>query len=240
LKTNKLIFVSIFTIFLIGNIFAASLTSGFGKSAQASNNFSANLCQEGQDFIIQLTPFGCTPSIVRTDLLEENEVPVYCKLGATKINPLINVESIDSVSFSGQYSPEVSGVSFYPARAALNVEGKLNSPILDNIGYVLIKLKKQPNSSAMPEYVTGNLTAKVKYNIQNAFGIGSALFYLDQTNDAQWVVQKYKSGFWNGKGYIRVTDIEKDNADISVYSNNEKISDINFKKGANYNLSSWF
>ena len=36
------------------------------------------------------------------DLLEENDVQVHCKLGATQINPLIEVETIDSISFTGK------------------------------------------------------------------------------------------------------------------------------------------
>ena len=214
------------------NASAASFTSNFLSSSKTTETTGSTLCQQGQDFVIQITPFGCTPSVIRSDLLEENNVPVYCQLGATQINPLINVKSIDTVSFSGQYSKEISGISFHPAKAALGIKGNLNSPVLNNIGYVVINLKKQPNSSAIPEYIMGNLTAKVKYNIQNAFGIGKVVFYLSSTTDPEWEVQKYKSGFWNGKGYIRVENLESDNADISVYSENGKISEFNLKKGA--------
>ncbi|MEK6913139.1 MAG: hypothetical protein AABW47_00520 [Nanoarchaeota archaeon] len=222
----------VFAIFLTANVSADVFSANLIPQSGISQNFSDTMCQEGQDFIIQIAPLGCTPAVVRTDLLEENNVPVYCKLGATKINPLINVESIDSVSFSGQYSKEISGIAFHPAKSALGVEGDLNSPVLNNIGYVVINLKKQANSSAIPDYISGDLTAKIKYNIKNAFGIGDALFYLQPVSDNDWEIQKSKSGFWNGKGYLRVEDIEADNADISVYSSTGRISSVNLKKGA--------
>jgi hypothetical protein len=237
MKSNKFLFFGILLVFVISiaNISASSFTANLFSTSGISQNFSSAMCQEGQDLAIQIVPFGCTPSIVRTDLLEENNVPVYCQLGATQINPLINIEAIDSVSVSGQYSKEVSGVAFHPAKAALGVDVNLDSPVLNNIGYVVINLKKQPNSSATPDYISGNLTAKIKYKINNAFGIGNALFYLQETTDSDWEIQKYKSGFWNGKGYLRVESIEKDNADISVYSSTGKISTVNLKKGETSN-----
>ena len=55
----------------------------------SSLQFDPGMCEAGQDFVIQLAPFGCNPAVVRTDLLEEQNVPVYCQLSATKINPLM-------------------------------------------------------------------------------------------------------------------------------------------------------
>ena len=71
--------------------------SSFGGSAEAD-------CGEvGQDFIVQISPLGCEPTLVRSDLLEENNVPVFCQLGATKINPLIDVNAIEDIDFAGNY-----------------------------------------------------------------------------------------------------------------------------------------
>jgi len=204
IKTNKNIKLGMF--FLIGIFLVISFTSAdytrtsFGQSGSGNlgiNNydFDKSMCKAGQDFIIQIAPFGCTPAVVRSDLLEEQNVPVFCQLGATKINPLIDVEAIESISFQGKYPKEISGVGFHPAQAALGVKGNLNSPILNNIGYVVIVLKKQKNASAMPEFVQGNLTAKIRYDIQNAFGIGKASFYLPEMSDEDWEKKHIQYGF---------------------------------------------
>src|SRR3989344_6627715 len=108
------------------------LTSGF-LTGEYKPDRSA--CEAGQDFMIQIAPFGCTPAVVRTDLLEEQNVPVFCQLAATKLNPLIEVEAIDSISFRGKYPKEIQGIGFHPANSALGLKKKLNSPVLENIGY---------------------------------------------------------------------------------------------------------
>jgi hypothetical protein len=190
-----------------------------------------SVCTAGQDFLIQVAPFGCTPAVIRSDLLEEQNVPVFCQLSATKINPLIDVEAIDSVSFTGKYPKEISGVGFHPARAALGVTNKINSPLLNNIGYVVVVLKKQQNESGMPDYVAGNLTAKIKYDIKNAFGIGAANFYLSELSDAEWQEEMGRYGFWNKKGFLRANSISSDGAVISLSDGFRQISSLNLKKG---------
>lgn len=248
--SNKKTFwlILLFVILSLQFIFAASISnvqsSQFVKGA--SEKFDATMCQEGKDFLIQIAPFGCTPAVVRTDLLEENDVQVLCQLSATQINPLIDVQTIDSISFSGSYPKEISGIGFHPARAALGVEGDLNSPVLNNIGYIKINLKKQSNSSALPNChesipgiplsevctVEGNLTARIKYNIKNALGIGKALIYLPElATQEDWEKQNYKYSFWNERGTLQAESVSVTNAQIAVYSNGQKISGVNLKKG---------
>ena len=230
-------------IFLTGIIFSLNFFSAYLSSSPQTSSISnliggisQSACEKGQDFLVQVTPFGCTPAVVRSDLLDENNVPVYCSLAATQVNPLINIKSIDSISFSGKYSPQVSGVGFYPAKAALGVQGNLNSPALNNIGYVVINLKKQANESAMPDFISGNLTAKIKYNINNAFGIGNALFYLPEfASDSDWQNAKNSYSFWSGKGFLRADNINNNGADVSVYVGDQKISQVSLKKGETSN-----
>jgi hypothetical protein len=201
-------------------------------SENTFEGFDESMCEAGQDFIIQIAPFGCTPAVVRSDLLEEQNVPVYCQLGATKINPLIEVEAIESVSFQGEYPEEVLGIGFHPVQAALGTEEDLNHPILNNIGYVIIVLKEQQNASAMPDFVEGNLTAKISYDIKNAFGIGDVSFYLPELRDEEWNNKYNQYGFWGDKGYIRVEDIDEEGATISIYDFSlRKVSSVTLKKG---------
>jgi hypothetical protein len=209
-------------------------TTQYGSSLSTQ---SQSFCQQGSDFVVELAPFGCSPAVVRSDLLEENNVPVYCQLSALKINPLIDVKSIDSITFSGKYSQQVSGVAFYPAKAALS-KGDSNegSASLNNIGYVVIMLKKQSNESAMPDFVAGNLTAKIKYDVDTAFGIGNGVYYLPEfSSDNDWEQNKNKYSFWNGKGYLQAENIEADNADISVYSATNKLTTVSLEKGKTSN-----
>ena len=219
--------VSVSAYMRTSNIQYAQFDSGHGGYWQPDRD----MCEAGQDFVVQIAPFGCTPAVVRADLLEEQNVPVFCQLAATKINPLIEVDAIEQIRFSGKYPKEVSGIGFHPAQAALGVDKNLNSPILNNIGYAVIVLKKQENASAMPEFVTGNLTAEIRYDIKNAFGIGKASFYLPEMSDADWEDKKPQYSFWDGRGYLRVEGVDESGARISVYDDTRKIASVDLEKG---------
>lgn len=224
----------LFAIFLI-NFSSAAYTSSNPQLTQypQQNSAAANtLCNSGTDFLVQIAPLGCEPLVVRSDLLEEQNVPVYCKLAATKINPLIDVKVINNIAFTGDFSKQVSGVSFHPAGAALGTNTQMNSPLLNNIGYAVITLKQQKNESSMPDFVYGNLTANLKYDIKTSLGIGTADFYLPELNDEDWQAKYNQYEFWNGKGYLRADSIGTDAAKISFYDKNLRvISSVNLKKG---------
>jgi len=197
----------------------------FPGAFDSYGNFDRRLCDSGQDFLLYVSPLGCTPSVVRSDLLEEQNVPVFCPITSTQLNPLISVEAIDGISFRGDVPAEVSGVGYYPAQAALGQAGlQMNQPIMDEIGYAVIVLKQQKNESAMPNFVEGNLTARISYDIQNAFGLGQATFYLPQMNDDEWNRNFRQYSFWQGRGYLRAESIGDDSAVISIYSGREEHS----------------
>jgi hypothetical protein len=245
MKNKNLILIGIFLlvgVLLNGLISAESYSRsnvnyGLFDSYVQDNSYGSyrNRCEAGQDFILQIAPFGCTPAVVRSDLLEEQNVPIFCKIAATKINPLIDVKAIESISFSGKYSKEISGVGFHPSKAALGVRESINSPILDNIGYAVIILKKQKNESSMPDFVYGNLTARLRYDIQNAFGIGKASFYVPYLENNKWKQEKERYSFWDGRGYLKAEEIGTNYVAISIYNDLNKISTVRLNKGETSN-----
>ena len=105
-----------FGMFFLLVVIVISFVSGYSRSSAAYSQFTTfdtygegdfredrSLCEPGQDFVIQVAPFGCEPSVVRSDLLEEQNVGVFCQLAATKINPLVDVEAIEHITFGGEY-----------------------------------------------------------------------------------------------------------------------------------------
>jgi len=188
--------------------------------------------QNSPDFLVQVSPLlGCSPYVVRSDLLAEQNVPVFCQLDSLQINPLINVAAIDHISFSGrEYPAGVSGIGFHPARVALYSQqrGSLNNPLVNNIGYVVVVLKRTPNESAMPDFVEGNLTATLRYDIQKAFGIGQVSQMLPVLSDEQWESSYKQYGFWQGRAYARAEEVGIGEAQIGIYSPyDKKIATVN-------------
>lgn len=177
------------------------------------------ICTASTDFIISIAPGGCTPMVVRSDLLEEQNVPVFCQISAIRINPLIKIASIRSISFKGQYPEGVAGISFHPAQAAIrSYNTLLGNPALNNIGYVVIVLKKNAVEKKMPEWISGNLTATIYYDPETIYGTNAAEFYspVTQTED-EWeeVYSDYR--FWSGN-FLRVSDVDNNSAKIEIYA----------------------
>jgi len=201
--------------------------SGFRYESpgQYWSDYGNERCIGNQDLILMITPGGCSPAVVRSDLLEEQNVPVFCKISAIQVNPLIDISRIRSVRVKGQYPKGVSGVSYFPSRAALRssnfrgeITGSTANPVYnDDIGYLVIVLSRQQNETAMPEYVQGNITAIVDYRSESAFGIGDTNFYLTEMSDEEWSQNYQDYSFWNGRGHVRVESIDQNSATVSIY-----------------------
>lgn len=181
-------------------------------------------CEATQDFLIGIPPGGCSPMVVRSDILEEQNVPVFCQLDAVRVNPLVKVSSIESISFKGDYPEGVAGVSFHPARAAIrSYNSLLGNPILSNIGYVVIILEREKVEDNMEDWIAGNLTATIRYDAEEAYGVGRNDFYLPTMQEEDWNKDYQAYNFWNGKGYVRITGIGQGTADIALYDDKDNV-----------------
>lgn len=231
-----------------------SYTSGYGGyglsglygygSRNGQYGFSPEMCLNRKDFIIHIAPGGCSPAVVRSDLLEEQNVPVFCKVMSFQANPLLSGTRIRSLRIKGQVPKGVSGISYLPSRIALstgygrtsgsNYYGNnfVSNPINDNMGYLVVVLSQQFNESSMPDFVEGNITASIDYDSSGVFGVGRTYFYLEQMNEAEWQRDYRENGFWNGRAFIRADSIENKQATISIYrDSNIKESTLTLREG---------
>ena len=77
------------------NVYGSSVNPQFtnpsyGSGYVGGGTFDKSMCQSGGDIIMQIIPGSCSPAVVRSDLLEEQNVPVFCKVRSIQINPLID------------------------------------------------------------------------------------------------------------------------------------------------------
>jgi len=197
-----------------------SFTSSYGYTSPSIYwpEFDKEVCKERQDFIIQVAPAGCEPTVVRSDLLEERNVPVFCKLMLIQANPLIDVSRVRSIRFPGKMPEGVAGMSYFPSYYRLQETRNLaDTPIDDNMGYFVVSLKSYKTEKEMPDWIQGNLTAVVDYEIEDALGIGKTYFYVSELDSEEWLRDYQKYSFWNGKGYIKTESIEDDRVTVSIY-----------------------
>ncbi len=195
--------------------------------------FDIDRCYGRQDFIIQIPPAGCTPAVVRSDLLEEQPVPVFCQINAIKVNPLISVSQIRNINFR-RYPSEISGVGFHPARAALRTWDRqlTGSPIIENIGYAVILLRPYRSEKEMPDFIEANLTALIVYDAERIFGVGKSEFYLPVLTEDEWENQYKENSFWKGQGYLRADWVEDERASVSIYTDSiNRVNSVVLEKG---------
>ncbi len=204
--------------------------------------FNEKDCQARQDFLVQILPGSCSPAVVRSDLLEENNVPVFCQLTGVKLNPLIEVPEITSITFKPQnrtLSKDIVNIGFHPARAALKTWGSslVGSPVLDNLGYLVVILRSQPIEKNMTKWVEADLSAQIQYKAENAFGVGRANFIVPVVSEDEWQQTYQQYSFWKGKGYLRVLEINKDDsgrefATIGIYTDaNKQLTSLTLNRG---------
>jgi hypothetical protein len=199
-----------------------------------TGSFDDKMCDAGTDFVLIIPPMGCQPMVVRSDLLAQQNVQVMCQLSSVRVNPLIRVSSIRSIGFTGQMPEEVAGVSFYPARAGIRSYNTLmGDPLYNNVGHVVITLKKNPHEATMPKFVEGNLTARISYDSESAYGVGNAVLYLE-SEDSTIAESSFKdrASFWNGLGSIRLLAADSQRARFGVYSQDGRlIQEVVLKEG---------
>ena len=215
-------------------------TGGSGYGGMAYNGISREefdqSCRNRQDFVVQILPGGCTPLIVRSDLLAEQNVPVFCQLTATQVNPLINTQNIRNIRLvqTGNFSKDLVGVGYYrPQRAIFSKQDQNGFLSFQNIGYAVIILKRQPNEKLQPEFIYGNLTAYIDYGISDQFGAQLNEKLIPVINDdSQWSENYQEYSFLNNRGFLRLEDLSGDRAKVGIYLDaNTRIDSVTIQKG---------
>ena len=239
MKNKTFIFVFAFAIFLlgIGGVFAGSfvlsnplVTQGISSGYATTDNFYNSQCQSGQDFILQVSPEGCTPTVVRSDLLESQDIPVFCPITAIKVNPLININSVQSISFLGSYPAGVKSIGFQQKYAALGGINQLVDNPVSTIGYATIVLSKNQEQNLQNCqkslgglagevcWIEGNLTARLNYDLNGGFGIRTHSYYLPVLSNSEFSSRMGQYEFFNNMGYVRADSVTSDSATIGIYS----------------------
>ena len=169
---------------------------------------------------ILLYPNSYQPTVVSSYDLETPSAigqgslyPVYISLRGIKTNPSIEIPRIDRISVS----LDQAGNKF--ANAPRHLAPKSNSYSMDNMGYLIVYLKKDAlkKEENIPNSIDLNLKATIYYRVNNGFGVFPQDILLDEINEQDFQSQKSKYNFWNNRGYLRLEKLQDGTATISVY-----------------------
>ncbi|MEK6974651.1 MAG: transglycosylase SLT domain-containing protein [Nanoarchaeota archaeon] len=204
---KKTISIMLMLVLLLSNISIAN--------AQVS---SLDLNEPSED--ISLYPYAYQPLVVSTyDLVtpsgpgQGNYYPVYVVLRGIKTNPIIDIAKIDRISINLDQS-----VSKYATSVSHRVPIK-QTYSLDNMGYLLVYLNKNAfkNENDVPESIDLNLKANIYYKASAGLGIFQQDILLQELNENDFISDKSRYSFWNGRGYLRLENLDDNKAAISVY-----------------------
>ena len=186
--------------------------------AQSSSTISEDLGE-----VISINVVNNEPASLVSTQIEATDVPVYVFLkgitlgsfmgeNAPETEPFISNPNINRVVVtpSGSSSSYVRGIKYQqPNKGSLTI---------DNLGYVIVTLRQIKDETKVPEEITLNMSARIYFDLMRGFaGASSSDLALRELNEDQWKGQSYKNSFWNGKGYLRLVDIENNVAKIQVY-----------------------
>ena len=165
---------------------------------------------EAEDITIDVDTYQ--PKVVNTEALERSNYPVYALLSGSRTNPFIDIPEIDSVGSFTIISGDKSLVQGTP-----QYKRPKGDYTLENMGYLVIRLKKFPQEDKVPDNIDFVMQAKIKYKVDSGFGAFEQDLSLKPQTEEQFFANKDDNIFWSGLGYVRLDKIENVNASFIIY-----------------------
>ncbi|MBU4501448.1 MAG: hypothetical protein KKA79_02555 [Nanoarchaeota archaeon] len=197
--------------------------------------------EEGETLIIEAKKYE--PQVLRSDSMEQLNIPVLVTLGAIRGTP-ISVPEINSVKIqllktqeAQKENASIKGTSQQVIKDYIKGTPKFykaNPPTLDNLGYVKITLNQIPQEHKVPAQIDMDFKATITYEAQQtAFTIGGENSKFLQQRSVEYVKDyKEKHSILSGRAYLRLASITGKTARIEVLDQNfEKITTVTLDEG---------
>lgn len=207
-------------------------------SAQFDTNAQPEFDEQETGTSIQVQVNSYEPQIIPSNVLEEDDAPVYAFLSGTTAGSILSEassatsgRSIAPTSEPFYSTPDITSVVIRPideTTAAL-IRGnpqyiRPREYDMDNLGYLRIFLRQVGTEAELPDEITLNMEAEITFeNAERLFSLIQQDVVLPLDSDEQIWRSKPKSqySFFAGKGAIRATGISSSDASLIVYSNND-------------------
>ncbi len=175
------------------------------------------------------------PKVVRSSLLEKQDMPVFLQLEGSHLGSLASAFTGDA-----QQRDPLSGLDAVPPIKEVIITVNKSSPYvrgfnyirpqrgefsLHNLGGMIVFLARIRNESAFPENRTIPLDFTAKIVLDTAdrlFGIAEQTLWLPQQSDEKSFLKpetdKTPNNIFNKRGYVRVTRIDDNSVTLVVYN----------------------
>lgn len=185
----------------------------------------------GETLILEAKTYE--PQVLRTDYMEQLNIPVRIVLGAIRGTP-ISVPEIKSVHVellkqkeAQKENATVSGTSEEVVKDFIQGTPrfhKASHPTLDNLGFIEITLKKIPEEHKVPDKIDLDFKATITYEAERTvFTIGGEdVKELSQATVETVKDQPEEHSILGGRYYLRAVAVEDDKATIEILDHNFK------------------
>ena len=166
------------------------------------------------------------PPVVTSNLVEEEQIPVFVFLEGFTAGSLLGMENPSIEPLYG--APVISRIDVRPMEYTKGISSIRHVPpanrqySLNDLGYLIVYLSRTPKEEDVPKAIDADLKATVWFDTTLLRDIGEDDLILPQESDEQaWkdsVLPKYS--FWGGRGYIRAVRIGTRDATLEIYDGN--------------------
>lgn len=193
--------------------------------------------ETGESIIVEVKSYE--PKTLVASAVEQDDVPVFVFLAGSTLGSLTGPESI----ISGRFTTVKDGDVFYgvPPVKAVSIrdkdfESKFIKSItyrppkkgyysLDNLGYLIVNLKKIPKEANVPDVIDANITARIEFDMEHGFGIGRQTLILDEESNEKSFMSKSdisSNSVFSGNAYVRASKIDDNSVNVVVYDTASK------------------
>ncbi len=193
------------------------------RAEQTSNQFSdvtdnvpQSLQGEPEDIAIAVSYYE--PQIIKSALLEQNNIYVNALLEGKSFDPSISVPRISRVTIREvkvTTSPPGMEVSVKGIRHIKPKDAELS---FNNLGYLQIPISRIPQEAKVPDAIDIQIDAQVDFDVSSGLTFGPFTDVLREQKFEQWQSESSSHSFY--AGYVRATEVLDNQATFTIYDNN--------------------
>ena len=181
-----------------------------------TDNVPQSLQGEPEDIAISVSYYE--PQIIKSALLEQNNIYVNALLEGKSFNPSISVPRISRVTIREvkvTTSPPGMEVSVKGIRHIKPKDAELS---FNNLGYLQIPISRIPQEAKVPDAIDIQIDAQVDFDVSSGLTFGPFTDVLREQKIEQWQSESSSHSFY--AGYVRATEVLDNQATFTIYDNN--------------------
>ena len=191
----------------------------------------------GEAIIVNVADYE--PKQVRESLLDQSDAPVFVYLKGTTLGTVLSpltkdVESRDFITGINQIPaiksievrPNVSSPGSKYIRSVQYIQPKRDKVSLNNLGYLVIYLKKLDSANSTPKdhNIKIDLDAKIYLDLEDSslFGVTQQSVTVKPfADEKEFLSNREDYSFFSDKGFIRATSITPDSVTLQIYNRDQ-------------------